>query len=304
MKKLFFLFIGCMFLYFIAYPSKAFLASQAGLLLWFNQILPTLLPFSILSNILLTVWDNSSDQEIHSFLHITKREWFIIFCGMLFGFPIGSKLTADIYKSGYTTEERAKILCAFTNNMSPAFVSSYVCSNILKNSAYTLPMFIMLYGPPFIIGCFRLSRAPIEQNTHKKSASRFQLDMQIIDAGIVSSFVTLIKLCGYIVIFSITADLFLHIRFLPNPIKYLMVGLTEVTNGIAQLSYIAYPERTKILMAVLFLSLGGLSGLAQTNSMLSDGGLPIKNYIYSKLLYAACSVLLCLCILFLGDIVG
>ena len=57
-----------------------------------------------------------------------------------------------------------------------------------------------------------------------------------------------------------------------------------------------------MLMAVLFLALGGLSGLAQTNSMLSQTGLPITSYIRFKLLYAACSVLVCLCMLLFGGI--
>lgn len=291
-----------MFFYFIAYPSKAFYASSNGILLWFNQILPTLLPFSILSNVLLAVCDASSQDTQRSFARITGWEWFVIACGMFFGFPIGSKLTADIYRSGAISAERAHILCAFTNNMSPAFVSSFVCCNILKDSSLVAPMFLALYMPPLLIGCFLLSKQPLTLSVHKKAASRFQIDMQIIDAGIVSSFVTLIKLCGYIVMFSITADLFMHIHFLPEQIRCLMVGITEVTNGTAQLAYISCSKEVKMLMAVLFLALGGLSGLAQTNSMLSQTGLPITSYIRFKLLYAACSVLVCLCMLLFGGI--
>ena len=288
-----------MFFYFIIYPSKAFLASSNGILLWFNQILPTLLPFSILSNVMLAV-NGSSQHARRSFAGITGWEWFVIICGTFFGFPIGSKLTADIYKNGETSSDRARILCAFTNNMSPAFVSSFVCCNILKDSSLILPVFLVLYMPPILIGCILLSRQPMELVVPKKSASRFQIDMQIIDAGIVSSFVTLIKLCGYIVMFSITADLFVHIRFLPEPIRYLMVGITEVTNGTAQLAYIAYSKQVKLLLAVLFLAFGGLCGLAQTNSMLAATDLSIISYIRFKLLYTACSVLLCLCMLTLG----
>ena len=196
-----------MFFYFIAYPSKAFYASSNGILLWFNQILPTLLPFSILSNVLLAVCGASSQDTQRSFARITGWEWFVIACGMFFGFPIGSKLTADIYKSGAISAERARILCAFTNNMSPAFVSSFVCCNILKDSSLVVPMFLALYMPPLLIGCFLLSRQPLTLTVHKKAASRFQIDMQIIDAGIISGFDTLIKLCGYIVVFSIIVQI-------------------------------------------------------------------------------------------------
>jgi hypothetical protein len=297
MKKLFYLFIGCMFFYFIKYPSRALLASQNGILLWFNQILPTLLPFSILSNILMSVWGKNTPTD-RKFLRISIWEWFVILSGLCFGFPIGSKLSADIYAGGHTTKERAQILAAFTNNMSPAFVSTFVCTGVLGRPELILPVYAMLYGPPLVIGCLRLAQTdpgtPMRPVPQKNTASRFQMDMQIIDAGIMNSFLTLMKLCGYIVMFSITADIILHIRFLPGPVKTMIVGLTEVTNGIAQLSHLLYPDSAKILLAVLFLSLGGLSGIAQTNAMLSPSGLTIKNYIRSKLVYMSCSMAICL----------
>jgi hypothetical protein len=299
MKKLFYLFIGCMFFYFIKYPSRAFQASQSGLLLWFNQILPTLLPFSILSNVMILVWEKSPVSDRH-FLRINVWEWFVILCGLCFGFPIGSKLTADIYSRGYTTKKRAQILSGFANNMSPAFVSTFVCTSVLGHPDLILPMYGILYGPPVIIGCLMLFLAESETASHKKTASRFRIDMQIIDAGITNSFLTLMKLCGYIVMFSITADLILHIRVLPAGLRTILVGLTEVTNGIAQLSFQTYPDSVNILLSVLFLSLGGISGIAQTNAMLAPSGLPIRNYIRFKLLYMSCSAMICLCSLFSG----
>ena len=280
-----------MFFYFIKYPSRAFLASQNGLLLWFNQILPTLLPFSILSNIMLSACSQDRNQEIKTFARISIWEWFVIACGMCFGFPIGSKLTADLYERKMIEKERAEILCAFTNNMSPVFVCTYVCTNVLHNTSYILPMFAALYVPPLILGCLTLSAKPIHLSIQKKSASRFQLDMQIIDAGIISSFLTLIKLCGYIVMFSITADLLLQLNFLPKTLQILLVGCTEVTNGIAQLSTYNTPNDVKFILAVFFLALGGISGLAQTNSMLAPAHISLKKYIKWKILYTSCSVL-------------
>lgn len=287
-----------MFFYFFAYPIEAFSASQAGVLLWFHQILPTLLPFCILSNVLLAIWNHSTENNAKQFCRISKYEWIVIICGMMFGFPIGSKLSADICKNGYISKERAQILCVFTNNMSPAFVSNFVCNQILQNNTYMIPMFLLLYGPPLLVGCVQLAATQNTIVSHKKSASRFQFDMQIIDTGIVSSFVTLIKLCGYIVMFSITADFISHIRFLPSLFRYLLIGFTEVTNGIAQLSYMPYPDSVKFLLALVFLSLGGLSGLAQTNSVLSGSGLKITKYMMLKICYTTMTLAIYLCILF------
>jgi hypothetical protein len=124
--------------------------------------------------------------------------------------------------------------------------------------------------------------------------------MQIIDAGIVNSFLTLMKLCGYIVMFSITADIIRQFRFLPGQVRYLLIGLTEVTCGLGQLQGAPYSDAVKLLLAVLFLSLGGLSGAAQTGACLAPGGLSLKKYLRSKLLYTCCSIGCCLCLLLLG----
>lgn len=288
-----------MLFYFIKYPSNAFLASQRGILLWFNQILPVLLPFSILSNLLLS-GNNDKYRGNQQILRINLWEWFVIVCGLFFGFPIGSKLTSDICKKGYTNQERAGILCAFTNNMSPVFVSNFVCNNILHKPNIVIPFFISLYLAPLCIGCLLLFFCPLNNFNHKNTASRFQLDMQIIDAGIINSFVTLIKLCGYIVMFSITADLFLQIQIIPDTIKAIIIGLTEVTNGIAHLPALAISNHAKIILAVFFLSFGGLCGIAQTNSMISPCGLSIGKYIKNKILYSSVSVVVCIILLFFG----
>ena len=45
--------IALLLAYMFAHPQKALHASQQGLLLWFHTLLPTLLPFMILSNLVI-----------------------------------------------------------------------------------------------------------------------------------------------------------------------------------------------------------------------------------------------------------
>ena len=95
MKKLCCIFLLIiMIFYFLIYPQNALMASRRGLTLWFEQILPTLLPFSVVSYIILhsNLFSQSARTKNHNFLRIQPEEWYVIFCGFLFGFPIGSKL--------------------------------------------------------------------------------------------------------------------------------------------------------------------------------------------------------------------
>jgi hypothetical protein len=124
---------------------------------------------------------------------------------------------------------------------------------------------------------------------HKKTASRFQLDMQIIDAGILSGFQTLIKLCGYIMFFSIGVQMLQEITFLPDIVKVLCIGVTEATNGIVALSLLTVSQQIRYILAIGCLSFGGLCGLAQTGSMIQTAGLSLPEYLRDKILLSLLS---------------
>lgn len=273
-------------LFFLLNPVTAFEASKNGLLLWFNQILPTLLPFAVISGVVL-----SSSLLSESRFFRKNAGIFVILCGFLFGFPIGSKLSSDLCAAGKLSKKEGELLAAFTNNFSPFFLTSYVIHNQLKMPQLTGIFYGILYGIPLVFGCmglFLLHRKEKKGTSHDiKKASRFQLNIQIIDASIISSFETLIKLCGYIIFFSILVQM---IRTLFLPSVYLetgILGLLEVTNGIQILALSPCSKSQKFLLAILFLGFGGLSGIMQTNSVISNSCMSIKNYIKIKFVLLA-----------------
>ena len=276
-----------MILYFLIYPQNALMASRRGLTLWFEQILPTLLPFSVISYIVLhsNLFSHPAHEKKHSFLRIQPEEWYVIFCGFLFGFPIGSKLSADLYEHHRIVKKRAQILACFTNNLSPVFVTSVLVNQLHFSSV--VPFFLLLYGIPLCICLALLSFIKPERFVHEKKASRFQLNMQIVDAGIINGFETLIKICGYIMMFSIFAEIAQSIPYGSSFPKLVLTGCLEVTNGISALSQFSCNHFQKYLLMVLFLALNGISGLFQTASLLSVSNLSIKQYLKMKLLLIA-----------------
>ena len=276
-----------MILYFLIYPQNALMASRRGLTLWFEQILPTLLPFSVISYIVLhsNLFSHPAHEKNHSFLRIQPEEWYVIFCGFLFGFPIGSKLSADLYEHHRIVKKRAQILACFTNNLSPVFVTSVLVNQLHFSSV--VPFFLLLYGIPLCICLALLSFIKPERFVHEKKSSRFQLNMQIVDAGIINGFETLIKICGYIMMFSIFAEIAQSIPYGSSFPKLVLTGCLEVTNGISALSQFSCNHFQKYLLTVLFLALNGISGLFQTASLLSVSNLSIKQYLKMKLLLIA-----------------
>ena len=295
-KKLFLLIPFFLTLYILFCPGNVVTASRLGLVLWYEQILPALLPAAILSNILISsgyAGDLSGwFKKILCFLPVSQSGMFILFCGFLFGFPMGSKCSAQFLKSGQICEQEASVLFCIANNVSPSFIASYVLlQQLCLNDMFAVSLFV-LYAPALILGGILLFRC---RNTHcsyeKKAASRSQINFKIIDAGIMDGFETLVKIGGYIILFSILTFA-LNRSPLPEALKFLLGCTLEVTNGIHLIAASSLPLQTKYILAMAVVAFGGLSGIAQTSSMIKDTSLSMKKYCKVKLFLTLCSLIL------------
>jgi hypothetical protein len=214
---------------------------------------------------------------------------------------MGSKNCAELLKQNALSPEEANILFVVTNNISPAFICSYIFGQELNLPSLAGISLLILYLPPLIYGavCLRridrggAAKKQIHDFPEKKPASGSQMNFKIIDAGIMNGFETLTRIGGYIMMFSIIASMLEYLSLSPTA-KAVLTGLTEITNGIHSLSVINLLPRHRYLLAIFFTAFGGLSGIAQTSSMIQKTSLSMRRYIRGKLLFAVCSVVLAL----------
>lgn len=303
-KKLIFLTLLLFIAYILFFPKDAVEAAAAGLVLWYDRVLPTLLPFAILSNLLITsgyvqYLNRITSPLIRLILPVSGNGAFVVLTGFLFGFPMGSKNCAVLLEQKKIERAEAEILFAVTNNISPVFISSYILRQQLSLPHLTLISYAALYLPPLLCGYFLLRRAGHFSDTKRSGtlhgsempASESKMNFKIIDAGIMNGFETLTRLGGYIMLFSMAAS---AVNRLPLPVaaRTLLVGVTEITNGIGLLPLSGLPLRTQYLLAMVFTAFGGLSGIAQTSSMTKGSGLSLKRYCALKLICTGASALL------------
>ncbi len=306
-KKLIFLGILIFILYILLFPQAAVNAAARGLLLWYERVLPSLLPFSILSNILIysnyLAYLTRYLYPLTSFLLPGSRESsFAVVSGFLFGFPMGSKNCAELLKCGRISREEAELLFIITNNISPVFISSYILYQELKLPSLTGISYLVLFLPPLAAGALLLRRKrkaalrlspkdAVSSAAQKRPASESQMNFKIIDAGIMDGFETLTRLGGYIMLFSIFASMLDQLPW-PMEAKVLLTGITEITNGIHKLQELPMPASGRYVLAMAFTAFGGLSGIAQTSSMVKGTSLSMKRYFLWKLALSAASALL------------
>lgn len=296
--------------YMIFAPAKAVGAAGNGLILWYETILPTLLPFAILANIFISsncfyLLSDFLYPLIRLILPISREGTFPIFAGFLFGFPMGSRICSIMLKENKLSYDEASVIFAISNNMSPVFITSFILNRALGMPKLVVPTLLSLYLPAVIVGRILLHNFPpnacggdFPQNIgkhsvrHKNTTPRFQLNFKIIDAAIMNGFDTLTKLGGYIMLFSIIASLIHDLPITSDFLKAAGIGMIEITNGIQYTADTNLTLKTKYLLMVAFTAFGGLSGLAQTASMVADSELPIKRYVIIKLILCVSSTLL------------
>ena len=150
------------FLCMLSFPQTVFAGASYGLLLWFRHVLPTLLPYMVLINILIrTPALHWICRIISTFLcpllGTSYYGTFAVLTGFLCGYPMGAKTTSDLLNVNKISRSEASYLLSFCNNTSPAFILSYVVAQNMKERNLCIPFFLILTFTPLMLSfIFRL----------------------------------------------------------------------------------------------------------------------------------------------------
>lgn len=276
-----------------------------GLELWYNNMIPTLLPFMILSGTMIRMGLTEGFVTvvypvIRPLFRVSRNASYVIVMGFLCGFPMGAKCVNDMYAHGKIDHREAEWLLSFCNNIGPIYFVSFAlpligCKNLL-------PCVLGMYGLPLLYGlALRYTRYRDLGNTGAQSdniraGSRFAEQKNLgffhaLDEAISSSLHSILSLGGYMVLFNLLM-LIPHLMLGQTP-KYLS-PLLEITGGLKQLG------DTMPLYSLILLPFGGLSCIAQTYTCIRDTELSIETYVLHKLILTALTALYyLLCLRFL-----
>ena len=130
MKLLTFLFLallGCI----LTHSGLSLYYAGAGLELWFQKMIPSLLPFMILSGVMVRM--RLTDKAamilypiVRPILKVRKNVCYAMLMGFLCGFPMGARVVDDLYMRQMITKREAEYLLAFCNNIGPVYFCSFV----------------------------------------------------------------------------------------------------------------------------------------------------------------------------------
>ena len=297
-------------IFMLLYPAESLTAAREGLGIWLNTLIPTLLPFLILTDILLktSLMEKvlSPFSRLWRFLFgLSPMGAYGLFAGILCGYPMGAKAASSLYEKGKISRREAHYLLTFSNNASPVFLTSYLAVECLNNRASVAKIAgTLLLADLCCMLFFRfvvyknntissdLEKAAAHCRCEKKTPTARSLGASI-DVSIMNSFETITRLGGYILLFSLITAMTAQYRTKNLFLKNIICAALEITSGLHILRKTGLPYNMQYLCSMAVTAFGGMCILMQTKSVLNNR-LSARPYLSAKCLNTLITVLIIL----------
>lgn len=293
--------MGCCFL---LQPQAAAQGTATGLQICASAILPSLFPFFVLTD----YWIRSGNADALARFASPLMRWLFhlpgtaasaLIMGIIGGYPVGARVTAQLYGQKQLKKEEAEQLLLFCNNAGPAFVLGILGGIVFQSTFLGIVLYLIQVLSALLVGfLFRPKRHQSRSNSStidKPTRSGVQEWTQAItNAG-----GTCVQVCTYILFFSILTQCIytlLPYKFQAGKFFPLLVGFLELAGGAKALSAGLWPRELQFALSALLLGWGGLCVMMQSVSIIQAAGLSGKKLFLGKLCQGGWSFLLALSI--------
>lgn len=283
-------FLVCM----ISSPGKFISVALDGISAWAFNVLPSVLPFMFFTRVL-----SSLDvmpiltrpfSSVSFALFKTPPISIYTFCmAILSGYPVGSKMVADLYLQGKISKEEAFKMSSFCSNSGPMFIVGAVGIGMFHSAKIGYILFLSHFVGAILNGILyrnlklKGSKSSSPSLIEHKEASHFSFNLSEI---VTSSTLGILSVGCIITIFFIVVECFSPIlSIFPKTISCFFAGLLEITKGCLDLSTLANLNLSVILCSFV-ISFGGISTILQSLTMLSSVEMPVRLFILQKITHA------------------
>ena len=268
-------------------PEEAAAAAEEGLRLCAQTVIPSLFPFFVVVSLLIRM---GAAQRLQGLFAPFMGPLFglrgvcaaPLVAGLAGGYPSGARTAAELFDQGVLTREEAERCLGFVNNCGPAFILSYVGTEVLHSGRGGVYLYLIHVLSALLTGMILCRLVPLRRRG-KRPLPRFPAQKsfaEMFTAAVTGSFSSTLNICAFVVLFRTAAGI------LPAHLPAAVLGFFEMVTGAAAL----HADAAGFITAAGLISWGGLSVHFQTLSVL--GGLRSKWHWIGKAMQAALSVLL------------
>lgn len=139
------------------YPDETLFASLRGLSIWWQVLFPALFPFFVISEVLLGLGivhflGKLLDPLMRPLFRLPGIGGFVVAMGYMSGYPVGARLTSQLWEQRLITRNEGERLVAFTTTSDPIFLIGAVSVGFFHNVALAPVLAAAHYGSGFVIG--------------------------------------------------------------------------------------------------------------------------------------------------------
>ena len=280
--------LGILFLIvLIAVNAKKFIGCALdGISAWAFNVLPCILPFMILTKIIIELGEMEKltkpfARPFKALYGTSPSASYVFFMSILAGYPVGSKMTADLYESGKISKTEAYRMSSFCSNSGPMFIVGTVGALLLNNAAVGGILFVSHVLSALINGLiFRKIKAKgDEEKSEIKHAVQASSSFGDIVLSSVQGVLTVgAIICLFFIIIEALSPLF---NLLPSSLVPLAEGFIELTRGCIDASNLSlFPAA---VICSFLIGFGGISTILQSMAMLKKLKMPVWLFSVFKL---------------------
>lgn len=298
-KISFFKYVVSLFIVYILFcmilsPSFYLQTTLDGISAWALNVLPSLLPFVFFTKLLssfglIEKLSSFFAKPIKKLFNAPALSAYTFLSSIISGYPVGAKVTADLYQSGKISRTDACKMLSFSSTSGPMFVIGAVGAGMFGNALAGYIIFSTHVLGAFLNGLLyrKIKLKEFDTKATKKEEKSFNLSSIVLDTSLSVITVGTIIAIFFVVISSLSPLL----SFLPSPVSAFCGGLIEITRGCLDIAN-AMPLSLGIISASFIISFGGISTMMQTYALTSEIKMPIKLMVLQKLTHALLSCLI------------
>ncbi|AYA75306.1 sporulation integral membrane protein YlbJ [Bacillus sp. Y1] len=309
----------------IAFPQESVDASIRGLDMWWEIVFPSLLPFFIVSEMLIGFGVVKFigvllEPLMRPLFKVPGVGGFVWAMGMASGYPSGAKLTARLRQEGQLTKVEAERLVSFTNCSNPLFIFGAVSIGFFGNAKLGFLLALAHYLGNISVGLIMRFYGNDTEEKKRTKEQKFSITLalrelhrtrlkeqrplgRMLGDAVMSSVQTLLMIGGFIILFSVINKLLFHLHitaFLGQFVEFILVslhlpdvlsipyisGLFEITLGSQLTSQVQ--EATLMQQAIItsfILAFSGFSVQAQVASITSQTDIAFKPFFIARIMH-------------------
>ena len=277
-------------------------AALIGVNLVVKTIIPTIFPFSVICNLLISydgvgLYSKILGPILCKPLKLSKSSSFPIVASFLSGYPLGCKYCCDLYSLGYIDRKEFERLLNIASNASPMFIIGSIGATMLGDIRLGFILLIGNYLSSIIVGILTINNSKTSLALKELPKNNINVNFgSALKSALDNGINTTLQVGAFVVLFSIIISIiknntyisivFYNIEEFLNLPKYsiygLFLGSVEFTNGCKLITTLPLTLPFKLAIISFICSFSGLSVIAQISSFVYKYDISIAKYSFIK----------------------